>query len=41
METIAQFEYLKKYQCQIGQGYLFSKPISVEELEKLENFPHN
>lgn len=35
IETIEQLEFLKNNKCDYGQGYLFSKPISKEEFEKL------
>ena len=35
VETKEQMEFLKKIGCQRLQGYLFSKPISYEELNKL------
>lgn len=35
IETIEQLSYLKELGCQLGQGYLFSKPIPVEMMEKL------
>ena len=35
IETKEQLEFLKKNNCDYGQGYLFSKPISKEEFEKL------
>ncbi|HEY5525842.1 MAG TPA: EAL domain-containing protein, partial [Clostridium sp.] len=35
IETKEQLEFLKKNNCDYGQGYLFSKPISREEFEKL------
>ncbi|RLQ87098.1 putative bifunctional diguanylate cyclase/phosphodiesterase [Notoacmeibacter ruber] len=34
VETEAQLEFLKEYNCQDAQGYLFSKPIPIEEFEK-------
>jgi len=34
VETIEQFEILKKYGCDTVQGYYFSKPISSKELIK-------
>jgi EAL domain-containing protein (putative c-di-GMP-specific phosphodiesterase class I) len=27
-------EYLKIIQCDIGQGYYFSRPVEMEEIEK-------
>ncbi len=35
VETLDQVEFLKNIGCLMAQGYLFSKPISVEEFEKL------
>jgi len=34
IETPQQMQALKDAGCDFGQGYLFSKPISSEELEK-------
>ena len=34
IENIQELEYLKYSNCDIGQGYYFSKPISMEELEQ-------
>jgi EAL domain-containing protein (putative c-di-GMP-specific phosphodiesterase class I) len=34
IESDVELEYLKANQCDIGQGYYFSKPIRVNELEK-------
>ena len=37
IESLKQLEYLKKYKCQTGQGFLMSKPITIEDLyEKME-----
>lgn len=33
IETKEQESFLKKHKCDIGQGYLFSKPIPAEDLE--------
>lgn len=33
IETEEQLEFLKEIGCEMGQGYLFSKPISIEEFE--------
>ncbi|MDF2537045.1 MAG: hypothetical protein K0S76_66 [Herbinix sp.] len=33
IETTEQLLYLKKLGCHLGQGYLFSKPLPVEEIE--------
>jgi diguanylate cyclase (GGDEF)-like protein len=35
VETIEQLNFLKKHQCHTAQGYYFNKPISAEELEKI------
>lgn len=35
IETVDQLDYLKKLGCEEGQGYLFSRPVPVEEFEKL------
>lgn len=35
VETLEQFEMLKKYHCDTIQGYFFSKPVSDEEFEEM------
>jgi diguanylate cyclase (GGDEF)-like protein/PAS domain S-box-containing protein len=35
VETQSQFDLLKQAGCDYAQGYLFSKPVSAEEFEKL------
>ena len=35
VETQAQLETLREIGCEFAQGYLFSKPVSSEEMEKL------
>lgn len=35
IETDEQLLYLKNLGCQLGQGYLFSKPLDVEKMEHL------
>jgi EAL domain-containing protein (putative c-di-GMP-specific phosphodiesterase class I) len=35
VETQSQFDLLKEAGCDYAQGYLFSKPVSAEEFEKL------
>lgn len=35
IETEEQLEFLKSNSCDYGQGYLFSKPTTKEEIEKL------
>jgi EAL domain-containing protein (putative c-di-GMP-specific phosphodiesterase class I) len=32
VETIAQFEFLKKHGCEEAQGYLISRPLEAPEL---------
>jgi diguanylate cyclase (GGDEF)-like protein len=34
IESELELDYLKNNQCDIGQGYYFSKPIKIEEVEK-------
>ncbi len=34
VETVDQLHYLKKIKCDIGQGYYFSKPVSLMEIEE-------
>jgi len=35
IENIEQLNYIKSYDCEYGQGYLFSKPLPEKELYKL------
>ncbi|WP_158591784.1 EAL domain-containing protein [Oceanobacillus halophilus] len=35
VEEYEQFEFLKQKECDIIQGYLFSKPVPVNQLEKM------
>ena len=35
VETLKQAEFLKGIGCDMAQGYLFSKPIPMEEFEKM------
>jgi EAL domain-containing protein (putative c-di-GMP-specific phosphodiesterase class I) len=37
VETPEQFEFLKRNDCHVFQGYLFSRPLSIEALERLIN----
>jgi len=37
VETVAQQEYLDKHGCHDFQGYLFSKPVPIEEFERWLN----
>ena len=40
IETAAQLAFLRRHRCDVGQGYLFDKPIPGEELiEKLRRYP--
>lgn len=34
IETVSQREILKNFGCELGQGYLFDKPMPVDEFEK-------
>ena len=34
VETIEQADYLKYLKCDCAQGYLFDRPLSVEDFEK-------
>lgn len=38
VETEAQLDFLKRYGCTAYQGYLFSKPVPVEEFEALQGW---
>lgn len=37
IETCSQFNFLKGIQCDLAQGYLFSKPIPIGEFEEIMN----
>ncbi|WP_024646650.1 GGDEF and EAL domain-containing protein [Pseudomonas syringae] len=40
IETSAQLAFLRRHRCDVGQGYLFDKPIPGEDLiEKLQRYP--
>ena len=39
IETTAQKDFLFNSGCDFGQGYLFSKPIPVDQFEKLILYP--
>ncbi|KPW87723.1 GAF/PAS/GGDEF/EAL domain protein [Pseudomonas congelans] len=40
IETAAQLTFLRRHRCDVGQGYLFDRPIPGEELiEKLKRYP--
>jgi EAL domain-containing protein (putative c-di-GMP-specific phosphodiesterase class I) len=34
IESRLELEYLKLNQCDIGQGYYFSKPVTIAEIEQ-------
>ena len=34
VENVDQLHYLKKIKCDIGQGYYYSKPVSLREIEE-------
>ncbi|BAP43007.1 EAL domain-containing protein [Pseudomonas sp. 21LCFQ010] len=41
IETAAQLAFLRRHRCDIGQGYLFDKPICGDDLiERLHRYPH-
>lgn len=35
VETSAQLDFLRSQNCQVAQGYLYSRPLAVDEFEKL------
>jgi EAL domain-containing protein (putative c-di-GMP-specific phosphodiesterase class I) len=35
VESMAQLAFLKQVQCDMVQGYIYSKPVSIEEFEEL------
>ncbi|HEY0290017.1 MAG TPA: EAL domain-containing protein [Pseudomonas sp.] len=40
IETAAQLAFLRRHQCDVGQGYLFDRPIPGEDLiDKLRRYP--
>jgi len=40
IETPEQLAFLRRHRCDVGQGYLFDKPIPGSELiEKLQRYP--
>ena len=39
VESKAQMAFLQSLNCEIGQGYLFNKPISAEQFERLSVIP--
>src|SRR5690606_2041845 len=44
IETVAQLDYLRRHRCDQVQGYYFSPPLPVAEVEKLlrehKSFPY-
>lgn len=40
VEEYAQLEFLKQKQCEAIQGYIYSKPVPVEQFEKLLKHPY-
>lgn len=40
LETLAHIDELAKMGCDLGQGYIFSPPLSTEEAETLIRHPH-
>ena len=42
IETAAQLAFLRRHRCDVGQGYLFDRPIPGSELiEKLKRYPRD
>jgi len=40
VETPAQLAFLRRHNCDIGQGYLFDRPIAGRDLvESLKRYP--
>ena len=35
VETMAQFEFLRRHGCDMMQGFLFSRPLPAREVEPL------
>jgi len=40
VETNTQLEYLKQRNCDVIQGYLFSKPLSANDIANILNPSH-
>jgi EAL domain-containing protein (putative c-di-GMP-specific phosphodiesterase class I) len=40
VETDTQFDMLREYGCQLFQGFLFSKPVAVEEVDAILKVNH-
>jgi len=42
VETEAQLSFLKEHQCMAYQGYLFSKPLPIEQFDALmQDYAHH
>jgi EAL domain-containing protein (putative c-di-GMP-specific phosphodiesterase class I) len=39
IETIEQYRLLREMGCRYGQGYLFAKPMTVEDVSQLLRLP--
>jgi EAL domain-containing protein (putative c-di-GMP-specific phosphodiesterase class I) len=39
IETYEQYRLLRELGCRYGQGYLFARPLPVEEITKLLRLP--
>ena len=40
IETAEQLSFLRRHRCDVGQGYLFDRPIPGNELiDKLKRYP--
>jgi EAL domain-containing protein (putative c-di-GMP-specific phosphodiesterase class I) len=35
IETMEQLEFLQKHLCETGQGYLFSKPVPIDQMNEM------
>ncbi|MGD1850675.1 MAG: EAL domain-containing protein, partial [Cyanophyceae cyanobacterium] len=40
LETGEHLQFLKQLQCELGQGYLFSKPLQAVDIEDLMDGKH-
>ncbi|MFT4143970.1 MAG: bifunctional diguanylate cyclase/phosphodiesterase [Mobilitalea sp.] len=41
IETMEQLEFLKKHLCETGQGYLFSKPVPIDQMNEMLSTKYN
>jgi len=41
VETSEQFDVLNNINCETAQGYLFSKPVTANEISKLLTLPES